>query len=255
MDEGFSAHTDIKWAGHTGTVEYGGGDRGMICMFYNKSMHNPAKSQETGRPFYEDQVFVRIHPPGERLNIVDRPLKDTDKQRWPVQWAQFQQNKQQVPEGTPIDVLYPEHPSVAAVLRAAAVHTIEQCADLSGPAIDNIGMGAQRYVNDSKKYLEAATKGVGTSRMRHEMDELKRENKVLTQTIEQLKEQIHALAQNGQNAALSNMQTMLAQAMGRPVNLPGTGFDPQAAMIDSTSPTKLATVAKTSRRPRARLAG
>lgn len=157
MDEGFASHTGINWQGNVGVVEYGN-DRNMIAMFYVKSVLVPAKSNEHGRPYHEDQVFVRIHPPGERLNIVDRPVKDSDKRRWPIQWAQFQQNQEQHPEGTPVDLLYPAHPSVAATLRANGVFTIEQCAELSGPAIDSIGMGAQRYSNDAKKYLELANR-------------------------------------------------------------------------------------------------
>src|SRR5207253_2854770 len=112
---------------------------------------------------------------------------DGDKRRWPMQWSQFQQNKEQKPAGTPIDLLYPEHPSVAANLRGWGIHTIEQCAELTGNAIDNIGMGAQRYCNDAVKYIEAAEKGVGASRMRHEMDELMGQVRVLTQQVELLK--------------------------------------------------------------------
>src|SRR6202051_5174670 len=144
----FSAPTNINWAGHVGSVEYGGGDKAMVVMFFRRAVHNPAKSRETGKPSFEDQVFVRVHPPGERLNIVERPAKGDDARRWPNQWAQFHQNKDQIPEGTPIGLLYPDKPAVEATLRACGVFTIEQCADLSGHAIDNVGMGSQRWVND-----------------------------------------------------------------------------------------------------------
>ncbi len=70
----FSSPTGINWRGDVGVVEYGN-DRSMVAIFYNKPVHNPAKSVKDGHPFYEDQVFVRIHPPGERLNIVERLLK------------------------------------------------------------------------------------------------------------------------------------------------------------------------------------
>src|SRR5574337_1408474 len=106
MDE-FASHTGIRWNGNVGTVEYGGGDSKMVVLFYNKARHNPAKSQEAGRPVYDEAVFVKIHPPGERLNIVDRPATVQDQRRFPVQWAQFKENREQIPEGTPIDLLYP----------------------------------------------------------------------------------------------------------------------------------------------------
>ena len=75
---------------------------------------SPAKSAELGRPYSEDQIYVRIHPPGERLNIVDRRANEDDKRRFPQQWHLFSQQKEQHPEGTQIELLYPEYPAVAA---------------------------------------------------------------------------------------------------------------------------------------------
>ena len=69
MDD-FQGHTGIKWQGDVGVVQYGGGDSKQVVMFYLKPVRNPAKSAEMGRPYFDDKVFVRIHPPGERLNIV-----------------------------------------------------------------------------------------------------------------------------------------------------------------------------------------
>ena len=116
-------------------VEYGGGDRNMVCMFYNKPVLNPAKSDEKGRQIFDNKVYVCIHPPGERLNIVDREASDLERRRFPMQWEAFRKNKQQQPEGTPIELLYPGQPTIAATLRASGVQTVEQCAELSAPAI------------------------------------------------------------------------------------------------------------------------
>jgi len=255
MDE-FASHTNIVWQGNTGIVEYGGGDRGMVCMFYNRAVHNAAKSAQSGRPFYEDKIFVRIHPPGERLNIVDREATDTDRKRFPAQWQQFRQNKQQQPEGTPIELLYPDYPSVPAMLRASGVQTIEQCADLSATAIDGIGMGAQRYVNAAKKYLEAAAKGGATTQMRHELEERDREIKVLKKQVADMKEQLQQL-QTPQPMDMAQIQAMLAGMMGRPqfptTPQPSQQFDAQTALINATSPTAQATQARKGRTRRPRI--
>ena len=251
MPEEFTNFTDPTFVPKQGgMVEYGN-DKGMVCMFYNKPTHSPAKSTEAGRPQFEDVVYVRIHPPGERLNIVDRPAKGEDSRRFPAQWAQFMQNKQQVPEGTPIDILYPEYPSVAALLRANGVHTIEQCSDLSGNAIENIGMGAQRYVNDSKKFLEASNKGVKASQFRHEMESKDREIKALSHQVEVLKGQIEQLMSNSSAMALGQVKDMIAGAMERPTHLQGRSYDPQMAMINANSPTAQARLP--AKRQRARL--
>lgn len=233
MDE-FASHSNIRWTGHVGVVEYGGGDRTMVVLFYNKPVHNPLKSQEAGSPWYDDVTYVRIHPPGERLNIVDRKANDSDKRRWPTQWAQFQQQKEQIPEGTPVDLLYPEHPSIAAMLRASGVHTIQQLSDLSANAIESVGMGAQRYVNDAKSYLEKAEKGQVLSQMRAMEEAHTRKVNSLEKEIAMLKEEV---ARSSNNNAISQDQilNLVAQAMGRPQHLPNKPFDPQTAMINANN--------------------
>jgi len=241
MVDTFAAHTNISWHGNVGTVEYGGGDKTMLVFFFNKAMHNPAKSTEEGRPWYDERVFVRIHPPGERLNIVERPATEQDKRRWPVQWAQFRENKQQVPEGTPIDLLYPDQPAIAATLRANNVYTVEQCAELSGTAIDSIGMGCQRYVNDSKKYLEAAHKGVGASQLRKELEERDRQIHTLTRQVEMLTGEVRRLTDlNTTGVDLKALQALVAGQQIRPqfpAAQPGQVFDAQSAQINATHAT------------------
>jgi hypothetical protein len=242
-DEGFASPTSIDWQGHTGVVQYGGGDRSMMVIFYNKAVHDQGQSRELGRPIYHDKVFARISPPGERLNIVDRPVRDSDKRRWPIQWAQFQQNKQQIPEGTPIGMLFPDQPSIAAMLTASNVHTIEQCADLSGDAIDNVGMGAQKYVNAAQKYLEIANKGVGIAQMRSELESRDRDIKVLTSAVENMKAEIDRLrADNSGGLSAEALQTLLAGAMRRPefaagAKAPPKPFDAASALINANHAT------------------
>lgn len=232
----FSSPTSIQWAGHVGAVEYGGGDKAMVVMFFKKALHNPAKSLETGRPYYDEKVYVRIHPPGERLNIIERAAKGDDARRWPNQWAQFSQNKEQIPEGTPIGHLYPDKPSIEATLRASGVFTIEQCADLSGHAIDNVGMGAQAWVNAAKKYLDYANKGVSAAKFRAEMEEKDRELKVLRKQVEELKATLDNMRSSSMPPDLATIQAMIAGAMARPQHLPRTGFDPQLAQLNASSP-------------------
>lgn len=231
----FSGHTGINWQGNVGIVEYGGGARGQLAIFYHKSVHNPVRSQQEGRPVFEDRVFVRVAPPGERLNIVDRPATRADQNRWPQQWALFQQNKDQTPEGTPIDLLYPEKPAVAATLRANGVLTIESCAELSGHAIDSIGMGAQTWVNAAQKYVAAANKGVAITQHRRDLEERDRQIKIQQQQIEDLQTQLHELLSTkaSDSRQLAAMQEMIAGAIGQPRRV--MSKPPQYAYNEDTS--------------------
>jgi hypothetical protein len=194
--------------------------------------HQPAASASAGRQIFKDVVYVRIQPPGERLNIIDRPATESDAKRWPLQWAAFKQNQMQVPDGTPIEQLYPDKPAIAATLRAYGVHTIEMCAELSGNAIDNVGMGCQTYVNDARKYIEISNKGVSSTEMRREIEKRDREIARLKDNIGVLQGQVDKLVnERGASPSLETVQQLISQVMGRPVHSPNMRLDPQAAMI------------------------
>lgn len=249
MSDEFAQHTGIQWNGKVGVVEYGGGDKGQVVMFYNKAVHSPGKSTNSGRPVYEDQIFVRIHPPGERLNIIDQPANEGHFRRWPQQYQMFRQNKAQVPDGTPIDLLFPEYPSIGAMLRASGVMTIEQCAELSGNAVDNIGMGAQRYVNASVKFLEMANKGVSATQFRHELEERDAQIRVMSHQMQEMQNTINALQKNNMSGAkLQEVQQLIAGVMGRPEH-PAGGIDHQNAMIGANHTTTQITRAKPRAKP------
>jgi hypothetical protein len=267
MDE-LPLHSGIKRMGDWGgVVQYGPGDSSMIVMFYLKPVINPSQSDANNRPTYDDKIFVRIHPPGERLNIVDRPATDNDKKRFPVQWMQFRENAPQETSGTPIDMLFPSTPSVSAALKASGVHTVEQCAELSAHAIETIGMGAQQWVNTAHRYLQVANKGVKASELRKMTEDKDREIHSLKHTLDLMKKEIdHLREQVGGAVTMNDVQQLFANQGGGgkrgvfpPGNLPQS-FDAQGAQIAATHITRdLAkkspkTVEAPPRRTRARIA-
>lgn len=157
-------------------VQYGS-DAHLSVVFHNKEVLNPRKSQEMGRPFYEGVDFVRIQQPGER-DYTDRPVEEVPetKMRFAAQWQAYLQNQTQVPEGTPVSILFPRNPETAANLQTVRIHTVEQLASLSMEGIQRVGLGAQDWVNKAKKYLEDAAKGSS----HHKFDaEIKKRDEVI----------------------------------------------------------------------------
>ena len=244
MDE-FQVHSGIKWQGDVGVVQYGQGDSSMVVMFYERPVRNQAKSAEQGRPFFENKTYVRIHPPGERLNIIDKEATDAEKRRFPIQWSQFTQNRPQTADGTPIDMLFAANPAVAEMLKASGVHTVEQCAGLSAHAIETIGMGAQQWVNDATRYLEVADKGVKASQLKHALDEKDREINSLKHKLDMVTTELdHIRAAQANSVTMQDVQQLLANQGGqgrRGVFPPGTlnqNFDAQTSQINATHVTR-----------------
>lgn len=242
--------TGINWdiGQGVGMVEYDGGSKGQLAIFYNRGMHDPIASAQSGRVINKDRVYIRVSPPGERLNVVDRPATEEDKRRWPMQWQQFIKNHEQIPDGTPVDLLYPEKPSIAMTLKGNGVHTIEQLADLSGHAIDTVGMGAQQWVNTAKAYLEKANRGVTITQHRREMEGKDQQIKLLERQVQDLSAELRVIReQSSQAVSMQQVQDMMAGMMGRPV-FPQPGhlavgglsslskqFDPQTQQINAVN--------------------
>ena len=220
--------TGIDWhaGGGTGTVRFGE-DRNLLVMFYNRSVPIPNASVEAGRTIHRDEIFIKIQQPGEMLNIIDRPANDQDKHRFRTQWANFVHDRTQVPEGSPIDLLFPNHPAVADNLRGVGVFTIEQCAELSAHAIDTIGRGAQEYVNRAQKYLSMAEKGVSFHKLQKENEDLRQNQRILEGQIASLKAQFETL----NTRMVDPVRASLA-----PPFVPG--HDVQTERINSNSPHK-----------------
>lgn len=234
--------TGINWdiGQGVGVVEYDGGTRGQLAIFYNRGVHDAAASTQAGRQIFRDRVYIRVSPPGERLNVVDRPATEEDKRRWPMQWNQFIKNHEQIPDGTPIEQLYPEKPAIAQTLKASGVHTIEQCADLSGHAIDSVGMGAQSWVNTAKAYIEKANRGVTITQHRREMETKDQQIKLLERQVQDLSAELRVIReQSSQAVNMQQVQEMMAGMMGRPVfpQTPGLSrnFDAQLQQINAVN--------------------
>ncbi len=215
--------TGIDWEvpGSHGQVKFGN-DRLTLAVFYTRSVLNPAKSKEANRPIHDNHTYVRIQPAGERLNIVDRPVQDNDKRRWPEQWRQYLAGKTQVPEGTPIELLFPNHPAIADTLKGCNVYTVEQLANLSGNAIDSVGMGAQDWVNKANAYLSSAEKGKDYQKLAQNLEAAQSEIRVLKNQLAVAVGQIRSFEQK---LADPNRHSLL------PTNI--QGIDPQTERINA----------------------
>lgn len=139
-----------------GTVRMGS-DSQLIVVFYKRAVQNEFLSKQQGTPQYESKDFVKIYQPGEK-DFIDRPVKDSDKFRFAQQWNRYQQNQEQVSEGTPLDHLFPGNPEIVATLRALHIQTVQQLANLTDTSCSTLQFG-DSLRKKAKTYLEGAEKG------------------------------------------------------------------------------------------------
>ncbi len=160
-------------------VSFTAPDSRKNVRFYNKKVVDPDLSAQMGRSMFKETPYVFIQEPGER-DYIDDPLanKPWAPARFPHQYAQYLKQQDQIPEGTPIDFLFPQHPYIGENLRSMSIHTVEQMAGMQDTGLQNIGMGAFQWRDKAKNYLAIANKGVGAHKLQTELDA--RDNTIAT---------------------------------------------------------------------------
>ncbi len=154
------------------------------------------------REIGKGQTFVRVQVPGDQLNVVDRPMREGDKQRFTRQWLHFQMKNSDAPiQGIRVDEWRKDRPNDLSEVQLQELQilkffVVEQVAMASDSQCQRIGMGglglrtaAQNYLRE-KSSLNSST----------ELDDTKRQLAELQATV----------------AALMAAQTTEKRGPGRP---------------------------------------
>ena len=168
-----------------------GSDARLYVEFFAHSEHQPFKSQEAGRPIFEKKDYIKIIQPGERDQMV-REVTDLDKMRFPKQWQAYENQQAQIPDGTPLAVMFPQDPQICDQLRALKIHVVEHLAGLGEEGIKRLGMGGRDYVERAKNFLAAASNMKGAHEMQRKLEAQADEIATLKAALERLQAELAA---------------------------------------------------------------
>jgi hypothetical protein len=123
--------------------------------------------------------YVRIMAPGDKTNIIDQPLRDDHKQRFPRQWLyyQMQQNESAAEQiGTPLSQWHKDYPEEInrdqiAELAILKFVTVEQLALASDGQLQRVGMGGVGLREKARMYLNRKNRADANG----ELEETKRQ--------------------------------------------------------------------------------
>ena len=160
-------------------------DKAQFVEFFTEAVHHKFKSEEEGHPVYVDKPFVKIMTAGSRDEVI-RPIKDSDKQRWPREWEFYEKNEEIAVEGWPIEQWPALSKSQIAELKHMNIPTVEALAALSDTGIQNVGMGARELVAKAKAALEAANGNAGLEKLAAENERQKDEIEILKSQVAEL---------------------------------------------------------------------
>jgi len=180
-----------------------GADSRLAVTFYKRSMKQEDESIIAGRPIYKEFDFVRIDVPGDALTQIDTYANEGHKQRFPRQWAHYQNqvgNHEQI-VGTPIEEWTLISRSQADELKGVKFATVESVANASDLQIQKIGMIAgmnpYSFRDKAKAFLNLADQVGETNQREEELTKLRQENAAIKMEAEaraaKQQEQIDAL--------------------------------------------------------------
>ena len=199
-----------------------GADARLAVQFYKKSVKQDIASDEAGRPIFKEFDFVRIMIPGDNLTEIDTYAQESHKQRFPRQWAHYQNqvaNHQDI-IGTPLDQWPQITRSQADELRGLKFHTVESIADCSDQQLQRIGMVAgmspHNFRIKAKAFLNLANDSAEVAQREAELQALKAENdKIKAETdakLAAMQEQMSALLAAVAEKTPKTRKTKVAEA-------------------------------------------
>lgn len=167
-------------------------DSALMVKFHRRAVLQPFQTKEQARPIYQDVDYIQIFTPGNQLNIIDTPVREEHKRRFPQQWANYQaaHGNENAPVGTPVTAWPYLTASQAEEFKAVKFFTVEQIANASDLQLQSLGMigGANAHVirDRAKAYLLAAAGVAPAESQAAELAELKAKNEEMQKTLNML---------------------------------------------------------------------
>lgn len=114
---------------------------GLSVRFEKRPKRNEKASLEAGRPIYDEVDYIEIRAPGDKDNIVHRPVTESDKLRFATQYRRWQSTggDGEALTGTPLAEWPAVSRSQVEELRYFGVRTVEQLAAVTDGNLKNVG--------------------------------------------------------------------------------------------------------------------
>jgi hypothetical protein len=169
-------------------------DDKLYVVFAMHAVQNGFQTEQQGRPIFDDVPHVRIHVPGDKTSVVERPVIEEDKMRFPRQWEKFQKNMSQAPEGTPLEQWPLLTIGQVMEFKALNVFTVEQLAGMADVQAQRF-MGGHEMRRKAVAFLASAKNTAEAQRLATANAELEQRLDAKDEIIRQMGARLEALEQ------------------------------------------------------------
>lgn len=143
--------------------------------FYTDAIQNMKRSNDEGRPIFDDKEMIRIDIPGDKnLNWIGE-VEEKHRERWPDHYARFKRNEQRAVSGTPIEQ-WPNAnltKSRVAEIKASNILSVEELSMIPDSSLGKLGMGGRELREQARAWLTQAANGAKDAALAKENAELR----------------------------------------------------------------------------------
>jgi hypothetical protein len=186
-----------------------GDDTTVIATFDDDFIKNEHQSDLQGRTVYDHYIQITIEYPGNNLgNYKERFTPEQGEignqwtERFSGQWKRFKLQKEQVPDGTPIELWPPLDKRRVLELKAMKIHTVEQISNLSDQLGPNVGLDWRKLRDMAQATLRPEVGQATISKLNRENEDLKARTEALEAQIASI---MQAKADNSSSVTLSSV--------------------------------------------------
>jgi hypothetical protein len=184
-----------------------GTDRGLFVEFSLEAEPQPFESEKAGRHVFKDVPYIHIMTPGGKSDVrrrakLERSETDpvpTDPERFPQQWQAFQNKREQVQHGTPLEMWAPMAKSLVYEFKAQRIFTVEQLAAISDGNAGNLPLGWRDCRDKAQLWLKSADESAPLLALKAENEKLRSDLRALETLFES-----HAKERSGNKAKTHN---------------------------------------------------
>lgn len=167
--------------------------RGKVCaIFREDTVLDAAASRRAGRDIYKPVILIEKFIPGDTLNRPVRPMRESDKEEYPQEWARFQQKDAEQTAGTALEKLTWLTRSQIAEFRALNILTVEHLATLPDSVAGKI-MGFREIRGKAEAFLKSSQDTALAEQLQAELKQRDDEMKKRDEEIASLRASIEAL--------------------------------------------------------------
>lgn len=168
------------------------GDEKLLVRFYMGYVEDPIASAESGRPIYRDEEFIKIVTPGDRNNIVDRPIRPMDKVRFANQYNHYKLHGTTAVVGTVLDEWPLVSKAMCETLKAAGFHTVEQVAEARDDIVQTIP-GMTTLKQRAQNFLDLSKGNAPITKLEEQLAAEKSSNDALRNQVAELNKKVQEL--------------------------------------------------------------